>query len=106
MRKSKALSEIRKRKRNNGLIFKPKEVEHPLILALKAVNYYMEGIKLILKTITEAENTDAVFEQLEQKGIFKKYQETGDIMNKALNKYLDKMKSVSPKTSTDNAEND
>jgi hypothetical protein len=78
MRKSKALTIIRKRERNGGLVCKQNEKEHPLALAIKAGIAFMQGTTILLKAITEADDPNAVCEQFEKDGLFKMHQETGD----------------------------
>ena len=96
MRKSKALSEIRKRKRNGGLIFKPKQEEHPIMLAVKALSCLTEGLILILKTITEAEDPNDMCKQFEKEGVFKEYREAAESVSAAMGEYNEKMNAAFP----------
>jgi hypothetical protein len=91
MRKSKALTIIRKRKRNGGLIYKQNEEEHPLILAIKATTAFIQGTIILMKEIAEADDPNAAFEQFEKAGLFKLQQETGDKLNTAIREYTDRI---------------
>ena len=103
MRKSKALSEIRKRKRYGGLVFKPKQEEHPLLLAVKALSAFTEATILLMKTISEADDPNAMFKEMEDEGIFKIHQDTGKQLNIALKAYGDRI-GVLPEPSTDDTD--
>ena len=86
MRKSKAIAVIRKRKRNAGLLFRPKELEHPLILAVKALTAFAKGTIILMRLIAEADDPEAMAKKMERDGLIKMHHDAAEAMNKGMNK--------------------
>ena len=91
MRKSKAIAIIRKRKRNDGLTYKPNEDEHPLLLALKAMNYFTEATITLMRMIAEADDPEAMAKMMESEGLIKMHNETGNKLVAGINRYNEQM---------------
>jgi hypothetical protein len=107
MRKSKAITVIRKRKRSGGLVPKQNVEEHPLSLAVRAATAFLQGTMVLMKTIMEAEDPDAVIKQFEEDGLIKLQQETGEKINAAIKEIGDRMSAnhtVLPEPSPDSAD--
>jgi hypothetical protein len=86
MRKSKAIAIIRKRKRNDGLAYRPNEGEHPLILAVKALTAFTEGTMILMRMFAEADDKEAMRKMMESEGLIKMHQNAADAMNKGMYK--------------------
>ena len=91
MRKSKAIAVIRKRKRNDGLAYRPKELEHPLLLALKAMNYFTEATIILMRMITEADDPEAMAKMMESEGLIKTHLDTANKLIAGINRYNERM---------------
>ena len=94
MRKSKAVAVIRKRKRNGGLIYKPNEDGHPLILAIKALTAFTEGTITLMRMIAEADDKEAMAKMMESEGLFKLHQDTGAKITAGITKYNERIEAL------------